>query len=292
MKRFFAFLLGVALSLSFFPPAFAASYSTAPTASVWSIYHPSLRFLYEQLDSEEKRAFSYRYDAIALGKVEQWSIDRFALTPYQEERVEMVLEYDCPELLCSVTSRISAFYGIMEGESQYQEYAVDINKLVASCAKALDAIKSKPEWGYTDFSKQQTYDRYFPKRCVYLLDNDEPGRTKLAARVRDLSSVIINRTAVCEGFARSTQFAMRYFGIPCIYVIGETARAGHAWNIVNIDGYWYHYDATWNDVGGFGMPYFNLADQDIYKSRSLDRRFADYGFSLPSCWDRSYDYLR
>ncbi len=292
MKRVFAWALCMVLFLSFMPLAYAFSYSTVPTASLWNVYSPSLRFLYEQLDYQEKCAFSYRYDAIALGKVEQWSIDQFKLTPYQEKRVEMVLEYDCPEILCTVTSRISAFYGIMEGENEYKEYAVNINKLVDSCTKALDTIKHKPEWGYTDLSKQLTYDRYFPKRCVYLLDNDEPGRTKLAARVRDLSSVIINRTAVCEGYARSTQFAMRYYSIPCIYAVGLTKVGTHAWNIVYIDGYWYHYDATWNDVGGSGMPFFNLTDQEMYQSRSLSQSFDDYGFYIPSCWDRTYDYMR
>ena len=39
---------------------------------------------------------------------------------------------------------------------------------------------------------------------------------------------------------------MEIAGIPCEYVSGY-ATGGHAWNLVEIDGEWYHVDTTWDD---------------------------------------------
>ena len=43
------------------------------------------------------------------------------------------------------------------------------------------------------------------------------------------------------------------------------------WNLVKIDGYWYHLDATWNDADGDGAryDYFNLMDEEIGLSHVL-----------------------
>ena len=57
---------------------------------------------------------------------------------------------------------------------------------------------------------------------------------------------------VCEGYARCYKILMNKAGVETQYVSGgyydeNDKYHGHAWNIVKIDGKWYHVDVTWDD---------------------------------------------
>lgn len=57
---------------------------------------------------------------------------------------------------------------------------------------------------------------------------------------------------VCMAYALLFEKMMEELHIPCYYVVGKAdgeSDLGHAWNMVEIDGAWYHIDATWNDLG-------------------------------------------
>lgn len=69
----------------------------------------------------------------------------------------------------------------------------------------------------------------------------------LPALSRTSYGALVNRTSVCSGYALAYQHLMEDAGIPCEYVTGMTTRGSHAWNIVQIDGEWYHVDVTWDD---------------------------------------------
>lgn len=51
--------------------------------------------------------------------------------------------------------------------------------------------------------------------------------------------------SMCEGYAESFSYMANKLGIPT-YVITSSA-IGHAWNLVYLDGYYYHVDCTWDD---------------------------------------------
>ena len=72
---------------------------------------------------------------------------------------------------------------------------------------------------------------------------------------------LVERTAVCLGFAGAFQLLMDLSGIECITVVGAAfrSRKDHAWNMVRLDGAWYCVDATW-DMGMLlkEWHYFNV----------------------------------
>lgn len=60
------------------------------------------------------------------------------------------------------------------------------------------------------------------------------------------------KQGVCMAYALLFEKMMEELGIPCYYVIGKAdgeSDLGHAWNMVQLGGEWYHIDATWNDLG-------------------------------------------
>ena len=57
------------------------------------------------------------------------------------------------------------------------------------------------------------------------------------------ASVLMNEKTVCEGYASMYDLLLREAGIESYYV----HSSDHAWNIINIDGHFFHSDTTWDD---------------------------------------------
>ena len=79
--------------------------------------------------------------------------------------------------------------------------------------------------------------------CAYdynnYLNNTIPADSYLAF------GVIVNRSAVCAGYARAYTYLLNELGIKSEYV--NSKKLDHAWNIVTVDGKRYHTDTTWDD---------------------------------------------
>lgn len=65
---------------------------------------------------------------------------------------------------------------------------------------------------------------------------------------------LINGIAVCDGYAEAFKFLLDRVGIENVLIFGESNENGefsgdvnHAWNLVEINGVYFHYDLTWDD---------------------------------------------
>lgn len=83
---------------------------------------------------------------------------------------------------------------------------------------------------------------------------------------------LVDRLAVCLGFATSFQLLMDMAGVECITVVGATlgSTGDHAWNMVRLDGEWYCVDPTW-DFGSQentppGWRFFNVTSDFMARS--------------------------
>lgn len=63
----------------------------------------------------------------------------------------------------------------------------------------------------------------------------------------EADGVLLHGTGVCQSYARAYQMLMRKMGIPCIFISGEANGENHSWNMIQIDGAWYHVDCTFDD---------------------------------------------
>ena len=59
-------------------------------------------------------------------------------------------------------------------------------------------------------------------------------------------NTLINKSAVCQGYALLAYRMFNEAGIPCRLIVGQ-ANGYHAWNIVKVSGKWYNIDLTWDD---------------------------------------------
>lgn len=100
---------------------------------------------------------------------------------------------------------------------------------------------------------------------------------------------------VCEGIAKTVKLLCDELGIACIIAICDAdpehgLKYRHAWNVIRIQGKWYHLDATYdNSLGRYGQnrfDYFNLDDKKIFR----DHRQVMY--PVPDCTDGNSFYYR
>lgn len=61
----------------------------------------------------------------------------------------------------------------------------------------------------------------------------------------DAYSLLVNGTAVCQGYSTAFLAIMERLGIPCTIVACDDIQ--HEWNAVQVNGKWYHVDCTYDD---------------------------------------------
>lgn len=82
---------------------------------------------------------------------------------------------------------------------------------------------------------------------------------------------LLKGTAVCSGYAKAYEALLDAAGIPNETITGF-AGGYHAWNLVQVDGQWYHVDTTWDDPTTRGGDYicyrYFLKSDKVMVSRS------------------------
>jgi hypothetical protein len=92
--------------------------------------------------------------------------------------------------------------------------------------------------------------------------------------------LILNGVGVCAAYADATKLLLTLSDVEVLRVSGKTvnsgASGGHAWNIVKLDGAYYHLDVTWDDPvpdteGYVRYDYFAVSDRTLGKDHYWDR---------------------
>lgn len=159
---------------------------------------------------------------------------------------------------------------------------VQIENYVADCFSGM-------ENGISDYEKV----KYIYE---YIIDGTEYNLT--AEDSQNICSVFLNGESVCMGYARAMQYLLLEQDILCTVVNG-TANQGeeHAWNLLLLDGQYYHLDVTWGDdsytvsndtssqVGMTNYSFFCVTTEEISKTHVIDNVV-----ELPECiaWDNNY----
>lgn len=76
------------------------------------------------------------------------------------------------------------------------------------------------------------------------------GRVEYDTSLRSYTAyeALLTGKTVCQGYALLIQHMLAKAGIVSRIVEGTVSSGDHAWNLVKLDGRWYHLDATWDDA--------------------------------------------
>lgn len=125
----------------------------------------------------------------------------------------------------------------------------------------------------TDYEKELALHDYLITHCRYSKDTLQDSESDIYRAY----GALVNQDAVCNGYAEALQLLFMCVGIRSEFVIGTADGIDHAWNLVELDGKWYHLDATWDDP----MPdqgddtlhaYFNVTDEIMAVNHSWQKK--------------------
>ncbi len=135
-----------------------------------------------------------------------------------------------------------------------QEKAVD-----EKIAGILDSLNLENK---TEYQKVKAIHDYIIKKTSY-----DQSLEKHSAY-----DALINKSAVCEGYALAAYRLFTEAGIKCRIITGYAGGAAHAWNIVSVNGKWYNIDLTWDDpITNTGKP---MLSYDYFLKNAKD--FSDH----------------
>lgn len=144
---------------------------------------------------------------------------------------------------------------IGEFDSDTQKYNVDIEyrftpvqieQMNFEVQKKADEIMQGITDDMNDYQKLKYFHDYLIINCESSTD-DEYGDT--------MYGTLIRKKALCEGYAKTFSYLCNRAGIPNIIVTGYTGVA-HMWNMVQLDGKWYHIDVTLDSPDARISEYF------------------------------------
>lgn len=164
------------------------------------------------------------------------------------------------------------------GESQYRDHGgyVDLDMKLAydmttdeahQIAARVERIVQEMPIGLNDFEKVKYVNDFVVLNTAYNLES--------AASPYTPYSILFNGEGVCEGYALTTLLLLEAAGVETRYISGKVETGLHAWNLVKLDGEWYHLDTTWNDPvpnqpGKVRYDYFLVSDATLRADHSWE----------------------
>ena len=175
-----------------------------------------------------------------------------------------------PELFyVSTAYRIGTIAGSTTVRTVQLEYLMDEEDIPAAIDEfnaSVDEICAGVLPSASDFDKILYLHDYFVKNYSY----DHEGLADGTA-IRDAYNFFVQKTGVCQAYMLGLIAVCNEVGLECLPV--TSTEMNHAWNLVKVDGEWYHIDVTWDDAGGESGPvypsyisydYFLLSGEKLY----------------------------
>ena len=257
-------------------------------------------YLYEQLSDLQKKI----YDAIYMVAIDPTTTDNIVTLKLDgmpaevsfsnnANTAQLALSYDHPELwwvnfwngvydvayrfALDSSGRCVVYLNMTE---PYTTFEADVTAFNDSVDSFLAGISR------TDPADMalQVHDRLI-EMAVYDDDTCNAHRADLAHTAFGAlvaNSAGVPHHCVCDGYSLAYTYLLQQLGITSTVVSGMAGSdgdyGGHAWSIVQLDGYWYETDSTWDDFTDLLDKYVAEHGKDnkmykYYKEMANDKKF-------------------
>ncbi|MGN0643027.1 MAG: transglutaminase domain-containing protein [Huintestinicola sp.] len=171
---------------------------------------------------------------------------------------------------------------------EYRFPQADIPRMQAEIDSVTDSIFSRFTEETTDYEKLKAFHDHLVLNCTFSKDTEY---------VNTIYGALVDGYAQCEGYAFAFDYLCMLADIDCFTVSGTNPEGElHAWNMVKLDGKWYHVDCTWDDpildppdTEFIRYYYFLVQDSDIIGATHIvDCTY----FTPPMCTDGNSYYVR
>ncbi|MCR5703999.1 MAG: hypothetical protein K6G85_05200 [Eubacterium sp.] len=262
-------------------------------------------FFYEQLDEEEQQLYMQVLAAIQEMKTEillEQTVKNGVL-----KKIQTAVLHDHPELFWFQNGML--FYGGSEEEATKCGFTYCMER--EERERRQEMINTAVEEVFLKNVSEQMSDYeavlQIYENIIDLVDYDSIGLDEQKAKgrmsveeydnLRSIYGTLVNKKAVCAGYAKAFQYLLQKIGVECLYVIGPTGKEWHAWNIVRIEDEYYYMDVTWGDYSNTKEEknisddikyfYFGITTEELM----LDHTPCVEGFEMPVCTATACNYF-
>lgn len=133
-----------------------------------------------------------------------------------------------------------------------------------------------------DFHRAKAVNDFVVQLATYTDKGDSQGQA--------VYELISEETGVCQAYALLAYRLFLAAGLDAKYVYGYSDNQLHAWNLVSVNGDWYHIDTTWNDITpiepyAISYAYFLVNDEKL----SEDHVWANENYFAAT--SNAYDFM-
>lgn len=238
--------------------------------------------------------------------VERVNVSGYRISEAQLRVIITAFLNDNPQVFWLANS-YSYSYG--NNGTQVQLYSAapqnQINTMIQKMNDKINSIIKAMPLGMSEFDRELYLYEIIAKNCVYdyeAVTNHNKWQSFSAY------GALVDGKAVCEGYARAMQLLSSYSGLHCMLLTGNSNGTAHMWNVIKINGNWYHLDITWGDNEPIVYNHFNLNDTAILQNRTVyptasslteaqisgtsNENPAEYNLAVPACTSTEQNYYK
>lgn len=134
------------------------------------------------------------------------------------------------------TTGYGSYQRVVSIQPTYRYDKTTVATMMVTYNAAVDAIVAAAPADGSDFEKLLYLHDYFVENYSY----------DYTYTIRDAYTFFVEKTGVCQAYMQALTATASKLGIESIPVTSASMK--HAWNLVKLDGEWYHVDITWDDV--------------------------------------------
>ena len=123
------------------------------------------------------------------------------------------------------------------------EYTPDVPVQATASEQVQAIVAAVVTDGMSDYQKALALHDYLTEHAQYNMAYEDEANDPYHETNHEAEGVLLHGTGVCESYTKAYGLLLDAVGIPNTAQVSET----HTWNVVQLDGEWYHIDVTWDD---------------------------------------------
>ena len=221
------------------------------------------KYAYNTLTAKQKKLYEAIYNGAAAHK-DKIYVSGEGFTDIDMEAAYWAFDYDNPQFFWLSNGYRIVTMGdeILSVNMVYSRSETEVEKIQPLFDSAAKKIIDKA------LAQNDLFDR------VLVIHDALTEMTDYNARAGSYKSEadgpLVYGEALCEGYSKAFMYLCQSVGIQCVCVAGY-AGEDHMWNMLRLDGEWYHMDTTWDDSGTY--EYFCIPDSQMFVDHTIRNSF-------------------
>ena len=229
----------------------------------------TVKYAYNTLTKQQQEVYKLIFDSISNG-INKINLEKFDLSATDIQKIFWACDFDNPRLL-TIKTGFSYNY-----DTKVHYITVNSGRTPKQTKEILKKINSKindilieAQKLQTDYEKVKFFHDWIVRNTDYINDTSKFPR--------EIDGPFLYNVGICEGYSKTFEYLCQLSGINCICVGGKANDGDHMWNMVEVDGNWYHIDLTWDDPFNnssiVSHKYFLVSDTQISRNHQINNKF-------------------